>query len=61
MKVRYACKYCKATNEIITIWKWMFTPHLGARKYLRCKTCNRISAMKRQDGRKILDWYTEKN
>ena len=60
MLVRYICKHCNETNEITDFWKWFWTPHFGTRKRLRCKACNKVSYMKRQDGRKILDWYTEK-
>ena len=60
MKVYYICKYCNETNEITNLWKWFWTPHFGARKRLRCKACNEVSYMKRQDGRKWLDWPKEK-
>ena len=60
IRVRYTCKHCNETNEITDFWKWFRTPHFGTRKRLRCKVCNKVSYMKRQDGRKILDWYTEK-
>ena len=59
MKVRYKCKYCGYTNEITGFWKWLWTPHFGARKRLRCKACNEVNYMKRQDGRKWLDWPKE--
>ena len=61
MLIRYTCKHCGETNTITNIVKWLFTPHLGTRKRLHCTTCNKVSYMKRQDRRKILDWYTEKN
>ena len=60
MKVRYTCKHCSETNEITNFWKWFWTPHFGTRKRLRCKACNKVSYMQRQDDRKILDWPTEK-
>jgi hypothetical protein len=61
MKVRYTCGYCSKTNEITSFWKWFWTPHLGSKKLLECKHCKLISYMYRQDGRKWLDWPTEKN
>jgi hypothetical protein len=61
MKVRYTCRYCSKTNEITSFWKWFWTPHLGAKKLLECKHCKLISYMYRRDGRKWLDWPTEKN
>lgn len=60
MEVKYTCKHCGETNYITSKWKWFLTPHLGTKKYLRCIKCNKKSYMKRQDNRKILDWYTEK-
>ena len=60
MEVKYTCKYCNETNYIRSIRKWLSTPHFGTRKRLRCTKCGKISYMKRQDNRKILDWYTEK-
>jgi hypothetical protein len=60
MLVRYTCKHCNETNEITSLWKWFWTPHFGTRKRLRCKACDKVSYMRRQDGRKILDWPTEK-
>ena len=61
MKVRYTCKYCNETNEITSFWKWFCTLHFGTKKRLCCKNCNKVSYMKRQDGRTILDWPTEKS
>jgi hypothetical protein len=60
VKVCYTCKYCGYTNEITSVLKWFFTPHLGAKKWIRCEACNDRHFMKRQDGRKWLDWPTEK-
>ena len=60
MEVKYTCKNCNETNKIISGLKWFFTPHLGTRKRLRCTRCDKASYMKRQDNRKVLDWYTEK-
>ena len=39
MKVRYICKHCGNVNSIDSFWKWFWTPHLGAKKYLRCRHC----------------------
>lgn len=61
MRVRYTCKYCNETNEITSFWQWFRTPHFGTKKRLRCKSCDKVSYMKRQDGRTILDWPTEKS
>ena len=60
MKVRYTCKHCNETNEITSLWKWFFIPHIGAKKLLECKHCKLASLMNRQDGRKWLDWPVEK-
>lgn len=61
MKVRYTCKHCEHTNEITSFWKWFWTPHLGAKKWLKCNYCEaKRHFMKRQDGRKWFDWPTEK-
>ena len=55
MEVKYICKHCEETNYITSKWKWFFTPHLGVRKRLRCTRCDKVSYMKRQDNRKVLD------
>ena len=60
MKVSYKCRYCGYTNEITSFWKWFLTPHFGAKKWIRCEACNDRHYMERQDGRKWLDWPTEK-
>ena len=60
MRVRYTCFYCHSTNTIYSPWKWFFTPHIGAKKWLKCRCCGIKHFMKRQDGRKWLDWPVEK-
>ena len=39
MKLKYTCRWCGATNEITSFWKWFITPHFGVKKYLKCQTC----------------------
>lgn len=60
MKIRYICKYCDEINISTSIWKWLWTPHLGARKYICCKSCGRLSAMVRLDAHKGFAWSIEK-
>ena len=40
MKLKYTCRYCGATNTITSLFRWFFTPHLGAKKRLKCQHCN---------------------
>ena len=47
-ELKYTCKHCGETNKIQSIAQWAITPHLGAKKYLRCKKCHKVSAMDRQ-------------
>ncbi len=56
--INYTCRHCGGTNSIITFWKWLFTPHFGSKKWLKCDVCRRRSYMTR-DGykHKWLDWY----
>lgn len=62
MSVKYICAYCGASNSIDNIAVWFFTPHLMARKWLKCKHCDsRRHFMKRSDGRKWIDWPKENN
>ena len=62
MKVRYICKNCGRANSIDSFWIWFWTPHLGAKKYLKCRLCNaKRHFMKRWDNRKWIDWPKEKN
>lgn len=58
MKLKYTCRYCGFTNELVGFWKWFFTPHFGAKKWIRCEACNDKHFMKRQNwsGPKWIDW-----
>ena len=59
MDLKYTCKYCSNTNNINNVFRWFFTPHLGAKKWLNCKHCGgKKHFMKRQDwvGPSWLDW-----
>ncbi len=61
VELEYTCQECNRTNYIFSLWTWFFTPHLGARKLLKCQHCGAgYHFMERKDGRKWLDWYTEK-
>jgi DNA-directed RNA polymerase subunit RPC12/RpoP len=61
MNLKYICRECGATNEITSFWKWFWTPHFGAKKWLKCKHCEaKRHFMKRQDGCKWLDWPKNK-
>lgn len=62
MKIRYICKYCGKVNSIDSFWKWFWAPHLGAKKYLKCRHCDaERHFMKRWDNRKWIDWPKEKD
>lgn len=59
-EIKYTCRYCGATNIITTFWRWFLTPHLGAKKWLKCKHCEaKRHFMARQDWNKPwwFDWY----
>ena len=59
-EIKYTCRYCGKTNTITTFWKWLWTPHLGSKKWLKCKYCeSKRHYMKRQDWNKPswFDWY----
>jgi len=58
--IKYTCPKCGDARFIVSFWKWFWTPHFGARKYLKCKRCKCIRLMNRWDGRKWVDWPTEK-
>ena len=59
-ELKYTCRYCGETNTITTFWKWFWTPHFGAKKWIKCKYCEaKRHFMKRQDWNKPwwFDWY----
>ena len=60
MQVNYVCPLCKEVETINSFWKWLSTPHYGARKYLFCKNCKKKRYMHRKDGGKWLDWPGER-
>ena len=47
MKLKYECRHCGAINFITSFWEWFCTPHMGAKKYLRCGICGNRHFMKR--------------
>lgn len=57
--INYTCPHCGTTNTIHSFWRWLFTAHFGAKKWIRCEDCGRRSFMERQGwtGPKWLDWY----
>lgn len=60
MKLQYTCRYCGQSHYITSFWRWLITPHLFAKKYIKCKRCGKYHAMARWDNRKWLDWPTER-
>lgn len=36
----YNCRECGEENKITSFWQWFLTPHMGVKKYLKCKHCN---------------------
>jgi hypothetical protein len=59
MNLKYTCRACGGTNEITKFWKWFWTPHFGARKWLKCQHCTtRRHYMKRLNwsGPSWIDW-----
>ena len=49
MYLYYICPKCGTTNTIHSFWKWLITPHIGTRKYLKCSYCRKKSYMPRKD------------
>jgi len=63
IELEYTCKECGCSNYIFSIWKWLFVPHFGSKKLLRCTKCGASAhymARKNWDGPKWLDWPVEK-
>jgi DNA-directed RNA polymerase subunit RPC12/RpoP len=59
-EIKYTCRYCGKTNVITTFWKWFWTPHFGAKKWIKCKHCEaKRHFMERQNWNKPwwFDWY----
>ena len=59
MTLKYVCRLCNGTNEISGFWKWFWTPHFGAKKWLKCKHCTaKRHFMKRLNwsGPSWIDW-----
>lgn len=38
--LRYTCRECGCINKITKFTTWFFTPHFGAKKWLKCKHCD---------------------
>ncbi len=56
--LNYTCRHCGSTNTITGFWRWFTTPHLGSKKYIKCKSCGKYHAMTRQNyKRKWIDLY----
>jgi DNA-directed RNA polymerase subunit RPC12/RpoP len=59
-EIKYTCRCCGKTNVITTFWKWFWTPHFGAKKWIKCKHCEaKRHFMERQNWNKPwwFDWY----
>ena len=42
----FECKYCNFRFNP-TFWQWFFVPHIGSKRYLKCKACGARSFMKK--------------
>lgn len=58
--IRYFCRKCGTEHTINKFWQWFFQPHIGASKWIKCKTCHKIRIMPRVDGLKFWDWPKER-
>jgi DNA-directed RNA polymerase subunit RPC12/RpoP len=59
VNIDYICKECGSINKITSFWKWLWTPHFGYRKYLKCQHClskRHFMSRKNWTGPKWLDW-----
>ena len=58
--LEYKCPKCGVENVITNFSHWLFTPHLGAKKYMKCGSCHKRSLMPRQNwNHPWLDWPTK--
>lgn len=59
MKLHYTCKFCGSTNELHGFWRWLFTPHFGNKKWLKCSQCGaKRHYMTKKDSKwSMFDWY----
>ena len=39
MKPCYKCGVCGETMGYTSFWSWLITPHLGTKRYIKCKHC----------------------
>ena len=58
MQLKYICRHCGHINIITSFWKWLITPHFGAKKYLKCEMCQqkRHFMCRKNWTRSWLDW-----
>jgi hypothetical protein len=63
LDLTYTCKECSGENKITSFRKWFWTPHFGAKKWLKCSHCEaKRHFMKRENwsGPKWIDWPKNK-
>ena len=49
MKPKYTFTCPKCGHRFIpSFWTWFLVPHIGSKRYLKCKNCNKISWMRRK-------------
>ena len=46
-KFVFTCPKCEH-QFIPTFWTWIFVPHIGSRRYMKCEKCHKISWMRRK-------------
>lgn len=46
-KYRFKCKYC-GYNNMPSFWRWLFVPHIGSKRYLKCEACGDRHFMRRK-------------
>jgi DNA-directed RNA polymerase subunit RPC12/RpoP len=61
--LEYICRKCGEVNKITSFWKWFWTPHFGAKKWLSCIHCEskrHFMTRKGWTGPWWLDWPKNK-
>lgn len=46
-KFKFRCKYCGYYN-VPSFWRWLFVPHIGSKRYLKCEACGERHFMRRK-------------
>lgn len=46
-KFTFKCRYC-GYEFTPSFWKWLFIPHIGSKRYFRCKACGDRHFMRRR-------------